>query len=87
VVEFTGSQQIPGISDKEYLAELAGSLYPKGIPIYAEEELPRLIKELNIDDCVFSYSDAPYQHVMGAGAIVNARWCQLCDAGAKGHDA
>jgi len=72
VVGFTGSQQIPGISDKKYPAELAGNLYPEGIPVYAEEELPRLIKELNVDDCVFSYSDVPYQHVMGIGAIVNA---------------
>jgi len=46
VVGFTGSQQIPGITEKKYPAELAGNLYPEGIPIYAEEELPRLIKEL-----------------------------------------
>jgi len=72
VVGFTGSQQVPGISGKKYPAELAGDLYPEGIPIYAEEELPRLIKELNVDDCVFSYSDVSYQHVMGIGAIVNA---------------
>ncbi len=72
VVGFTGSQQIPGIAGKKYPAELAGGLYPGGIPIYAEEELPRLIKELNVDDCVFSYSDVSYQHVMGVGAIVNA---------------
>ncbi|MFW0859453.1 MAG: cyclic 2,3-diphosphoglycerate synthase [Dehalococcoidia bacterium] len=72
VVGFTGSLQILGITEKKYPAELAGSLYPEGIPIYAEEELPRLIKELNVDDCVFSYSDVSYQHVMGVGAIVNA---------------
>jgi len=72
VVGFTGSQQVPGISGKKYPAELAGDLYPKGIPIYAEVELPRLIKELNVDDCVFSYSDVSYQRVMGIGAIVNA---------------
>jgi len=72
VVGFTGSQQIPGITEKKYPAELAGNLYPEGIPIYAEEQLPRLIKELNVDDCVFSYSDVSYQHVMGVGAIVNA---------------
>ncbi len=72
VVGFTSSQQIPGIAGKKYPAELAGDLYPEGIPIYAEEELPRLIKELNVDDCVFSYSDVSYQHVMGVGAIVNA---------------
>jgi len=83
VVGFTGSQQIPGISDKKYPAELAGSLYPEGIPIYAEEELPRLIKELNIDDCVFSYSDVPYQHVMGIGAIVNAAGANYMMLGPK----
>jgi len=72
VVAFTGSQQIPGISGKTYPPELSGELYPDGIPIYAEEELPRLIKELNVDDCVFAYTDVSYQHVMHIGAIVNA---------------
>jgi predicted GTPase len=72
VVGFTGSQQVPGITEKKYPTELAGDLYPEGIRIYAEQELPRLIKELNVDDCVFSYSDVSYQHVMGVGAIVNA---------------
>jgi len=72
VVAFTGSQQIPGISGKKYPPELSGELYPEGIPIYAEEELPRLIKELSVDDCVFAYSDVSYQHVMHIGAIVNA---------------
>ena len=71
VVGFTGSQQIPGISGKKYPPELSGQLYPEGISIYAEEELPRLIKELNVDDCVFAYSDVSYQHVMHIGAIVN----------------
>jgi predicted GTPase len=72
VVGFTGSQQIPGISGKKYPPELSGELYPEGIPIYAEEALPRLIKELHVDDCVFAYSDVSYQHVMHIGAIVNA---------------
>jgi predicted GTPase len=72
VVGFTGSQQIPGISGKNYPPELAGELYPNGIPIYAEEDLPRLIKDFTVDFCVFSYSDVPYQHVMGIGAIVNS---------------
>jgi len=71
VVGFTGAQ-IPGIADKKYPPELAGNLYPEGILIYAEEALPRLIRELNVDFCVFSYSDVSYQHVMGLGAIVNA---------------
>jgi predicted GTPase len=72
VVGFTGSQQIPGISGKTYPPELSGELYPEGIPIYPEAQLPRLIKELNVDDCVFAYTDVSYQHVMHIGAIVNA---------------
>lgn len=72
VVAFTGSQQIPGIAGKKYPPELSGELYPEGIPVYAEEQLPRLIKELNVDDCVFAYTDVSYQHVMRIGAIVNA---------------
>jgi predicted GTPase len=72
VVGFTGSQQVPDIFGKKYPAELAGDLYPEGISIYSEEDLPRLIKELNVNDCVFAYSDVSYQHVMGIGAIVNA---------------
>ena len=71
VVAFTAAQ-IPDIEGRKYPAELAGSLYPAGIPIYAEEDLPKLIKELSVDDCVFSYSDVSYQHVMSVGAVVNA---------------
>jgi len=71
VVAFTATQ-IPDIQDRKYPAELAGKLYPKGVPIYAESELPRLIRELNVQECVFSYSDVSYQHVMGIGAIVEA---------------
>ncbi len=71
VVAFTAAQ-IPDIDGRKYPAELAGELYPQGIPIYAESELPRLIKELNVDICVFSYSDVTYQKVMSVSAIVNA---------------
>jgi len=71
VVAFTATQ-IPGIADKKYPAALAGSLYPDGIPIYEQDELERLIKELNADECVFSYSDVPYNVVMAIGAKVNA---------------
>jgi len=71
VVAFTATQ-IPDIEGRRYPAELAGRLYPDGIPIYAEEDLARLIKELKADDCVFSYSDVSYQHVMSVGAKVNA---------------
>jgi predicted GTPase len=71
VVAFTAAQ-IPDIEGRKYPAVLAGDLYPDGIPIYAEEELPDLIKKLNVDDCVFSYSDVTYQKVMAVSAIVNA---------------
>jgi len=71
VVAFTAAQ-IPDIEGRKYPAELAGELYPDGISIYAQEDLARLIKELNVDDCVFSYSDVPYQHVMAMSAIVGA---------------
>ncbi|MBC8489093.1 MAG: GTPase [Bacteroidetes bacterium] len=71
VVAFTAAQ-IPDIDGRKYPAELAGDLYTDGIPIYAEEDLPKLINELNIDDCVFSYSDVTYQKVMSISAIVNA---------------
>jgi predicted GTPase len=71
VVAFTAAQ-IPDIEGRRYPAELAGSLYPEGIRIYAEEDLPELIKELEVDECVFSYSDVSYQHVMSVGAIVQS---------------
>jgi len=71
VVAFTAAQ-IPDIDGRKYPAELAGSLYPNGIPIYAQNDLEKLIKELNVEDCVFSYSDVPYQVVMNIGAMVNA---------------
>ncbi|HRZ76202.1 MAG TPA: cyclic 2,3-diphosphoglycerate synthase [Bacteroidales bacterium] len=71
VVAFTAAQ-IPDIDGRKYPAELAGSLYPAGIPIFAEEDLPRLIREMKVQDCVFSYSDVPYHRVMAVGAIVNA---------------
>jgi len=71
VVAFTAAQ-IPDIDGRKYPAALAGELYPQGIPIFAEEDLPKLIKEHNVDDCVFSYSDVKYSKVMAMSAIVNA---------------
>ena len=71
VVAFTAAQ-IPDIDGRKYPAELAGNLYPEGIPIFAEEDLPKLIVDLKVDDCVFSYSDVTYNKVMGVSAIVNA---------------
>ncbi|MDR2085938.1 MAG: cyclic 2,3-diphosphoglycerate synthase [Dysgonamonadaceae bacterium] len=71
VVAFTAAQ-IPDIDGRKYPPELAGDLYPDGIPIYPEKELPRLIRDFNVDVCVFSYSDVPYSWVMQVSAIVNA---------------
>jgi len=71
VVAFTATQ-IPDIYGRKYPAKLAGSLYPKGIPIVAEEELPVLIDQYEVDEVVFSYSDVSYEYVMSIGAVVNA---------------
>jgi predicted GTPase len=71
VVAFTAAQ-IPDIDGRKYPKELAGKLYPKGIPIFAEEELVSLIKKHNVQDCVFAYSDVPYNRVMNISSIVNA---------------
>ena len=71
IVAFTAAQ-IPDIADRKYPASLAGKLYPNGIPIYDQAELPELIKKLDADECVFAYSDVSYQTVMGISAIVNA---------------
>ena len=82
VVAFTAAQ-IPDIDGRKYPTELAGDLYPDGIPIYAEEDLTKLIKELNVDDCVFSYSDVPYPRVMKMSAIVNAVGANFILLGSK----
>jgi predicted GTPase len=71
VVAFTAAQ-IPDIHDRKYPQELSGKLYPEGIPVYPQDDLPRLIKELNADICSFSYSDISYQQVMEVSALVNA---------------
>ena len=71
VVAFTAAQ-IPDIDGRKDPSELAGDLYPQGIPIHAETDLVKLISELKADICVFSYSDVTYHKVMGVSAIVNA---------------
>ena len=71
VVAFTATQ-IPDIEGRTYPAQLAGDLYPKGIPIHAEEELPQLIKDLKVDEVVFAYSDVPHQVVMHKASLVLA---------------
>ncbi|MCL1836687.1 MAG: cyclic 2,3-diphosphoglycerate synthase [Treponema sp.] len=82
IVAFTAAQ-IPDIAGRKYPAELAGSLYPDGIPIYMQDDLEKLIKELDADVCVFSYSDVPYPFVMGLGARVNAAGASFAMLGHK----
>lgn len=71
VVAFTATQ-IPNIEGRKYPAVLAGTLYPNGIDIYPESELPQLIKKFDVDEVVFAYSDVPYAYVMHKAAQVNA---------------
>jgi len=82
VLAFTAAQ-IPDIAGRKYPKELAGDLYPDGIPIYLESDLPKLIKDLDADICVFAYSDVPYQRVMGVSAIVNAAGADFMLLGPK----
>jgi len=71
VVAFTATQ-IPFINDRRYPASLAGPSYPEGIQIYDESELVRLIRELDVDDVVFSYSDVAHEYVMHKASEVMA---------------
>ncbi len=71
VVAFTATQ-IPNIEGRLYPPELAGKNYPKGIKIYEEAKLTELIKDLKVDEVVFSYSDVPFNYVMTKASVVNA---------------
>jgi predicted GTPase len=71
VVAFTATQ-IPFIEKRRYPPELAGSRYPEGIPIHLEERLPELVRDLEVDEVVFAYSDVPHQYVMHKASIVHA---------------
>jgi predicted GTPase len=63
VVAFTATQ-IPNIEGRQYPPALAGELYPEGIPIYPEADLEKLIRDENIDQVLFSYSDVSHEYVM-----------------------
>jgi len=67
VVAFTATQ-IPFIDDRMYPPSLAGDRYPEGIQIHDESELTRLIRELEVDDVIFSYSDVSHGYVMHKGS-------------------
>ena len=82
VVCFTATQ-IPDIDDRKYPAELAGKLYPDGIPIVPEEQLEELIAKENIEEVYFSYSDVSNQYIMEKGQLVNALGAHFVIAGAE----
>lgn len=82
VVAFTATQ-IPGIQCRVYPPELAGTDYPSGIPIYPEEELLQLIKELDVDQVVFAYSDVSHEYVMHKASMVLANGANFCLMGLK----
>ncbi len=71
VVAFTATQ-IPDIAGRKYPAELAGELYPQGIPILPEEDMTKIIKEKKVDEVVLAYSDLPYEYVMDRSSIAMA---------------
>ncbi len=69
VVAFTAAQ-IPGIADRFYPYPLSGDLYPNGIPILDESELPSLIERHGVDEVVLAYSDLSFQEVMERASLV-----------------
>ena len=71
VVAFTATQ-IPYQENRVYPPELAGRLYPEGIPIVSEDELPTLIKKHGVDEVVFAYSDVSHTYVMNRASLVNS---------------
>lgn len=82
VVAFTATQ-IPDIEGRLYPSQLAGSLYPEGIPIYAEQSIEELIKEHSVDQVVFSYSDVSHQYVMSMASLVMAAGADFRLMGSK----
>jgi predicted GTPase len=71
VVGFTATQ-IPNIAGRTYPAALAGTRYPKGIPIFPESELAELLRKLEVTEAVFSYSDVSHEYVMQRASLVLA---------------
>lgn len=71
IVCFT-AEQIPNISGRRYPKELAGRLYPSGIPILPEKDLPDIIRKKNIDEVILAYSDLSHNQVMQKASLVLA---------------
>jgi len=82
VVAFTATQ-IPHIEGRVYPPTLAGELYPSGIPIYPEEDLDRLIRELQVEQVVFAYSDVSHVELMHKASRVLAAGADFCLLGPR----
>jgi predicted GTPase len=82
VVAFTATQ-IPDIEGRTYPAQLAGLQYPAGIPIYAESDLVKLIKDLEVEQVIFAYSDVPHNMVMHKASQVLAAGADFRIMGTK----
>ncbi|MEM5812089.1 MAG: cyclic 2,3-diphosphoglycerate synthase [Candidatus Aenigmatarchaeota archaeon] len=82
VIAFTASQ-IPNISRRRYPKELAGKIYPRGIPIHPEEKLPDIIKKGHIDEAVLAYSDLSHQEVMEKASLALSLGADFRLMGAK----
>ena len=82
VVAFTATQ-IPDIEGRTYPTQLAGLQYPAGIPIYAESDLVKLIKDLEVEQVIFAYSDVPHNMVMHKASQVLAAGADFRIMGTK----
>jgi predicted GTPase len=82
VVAFT-AEQIPGIDKRIYPSQLSGPAYPRGIPIYAESELPELIRKNGVKEVFLSYSDLSNETVMQKAAVVIANGATFSLLGTK----
>ncbi|MFH1550049.1 MAG: cyclic 2,3-diphosphoglycerate synthase [Planctomycetota bacterium] len=79
VVAFTATQ-IPDIEGRTYPPTLAGNLYPDGIPIEPEEDLPKLIRDHSVDLAVFAYSDVSYKYIEERKRIVEEAGAEFMTA-------
>ena len=82
VIAFTAAQ-IPLIAERKFPQELAGALYPQGIPIFPEEELPGLIRRYGVDTVAFSYSDLPHTEVMHRAAVTTSQGADFVLIGSR----
>ena len=82
VVAFTATQ-IPNISDRLFPPDLSGELYPNGIPIYEENDVKSIIRQENVDEVIFSYSDVSYEYVMHRASDVQSAGASFSILGAK----